>query len=112
MAHLYALQGALASRSEAALLAATKEIISTQGIKNLAMIDIADLHYDCDCSKAKNLLGWKPQHSLDKKLEQLIAWAKNNLRDFYRENNLIVPSSLEKQWSREDAQKSIGASWR
>jgi hypothetical protein len=50
-------------------------------------------------------LGWKPQHSLDKKLEQLIAWAKNNLRDFYRENNLIVPSSLEKQWSREDAQK-------
>jgi TetR/AcrR family transcriptional regulator, transcriptional repressor of aconitase len=43
VAHLYALQGALASRSEAALLAATKEIISTQGIKNLAMIDIADL---------------------------------------------------------------------
>jgi len=33
----------MASRSEAALLAATKEIISTQGIKNLAMIDIADL---------------------------------------------------------------------
>ena len=43
MAHLYALQGAMASRSEAALIAATKEIISTQGIKNLAMIDIADL---------------------------------------------------------------------
>ena len=43
MAHLYALQGAMASRSEAALLTATKEIISTQGIKNLAMIDIADL---------------------------------------------------------------------
>ena len=43
MAHLYALQGATASRSEAALLTATKEIISTQGIKNLAMIDIADL---------------------------------------------------------------------
>ena len=33
----------MASRSEAALLTATKEIISTQGIKNLAMIDIADL---------------------------------------------------------------------
>jgi AcrR family transcriptional regulator len=33
----------MASRSEAALLSATKEIISTQGIKNLAMIDIADL---------------------------------------------------------------------
>lgn len=43
MAHLYALQGATASRSESALLTATKEIISTQGIKNLAMIDIADL---------------------------------------------------------------------
>jgi AcrR family transcriptional regulator len=43
VAHLYALQGATASRSEAALLTATKEIISTQGIKNLAMIDIADL---------------------------------------------------------------------
>ena len=43
MAHLYALQGAMASRSEAALLTATKEIIATQGIKNLAMIDIADL---------------------------------------------------------------------
>ena len=33
----------MASRSETALLAATKEIIATQGIKNLAMIDIADL---------------------------------------------------------------------
>jgi AcrR family transcriptional regulator len=33
----------VASRSEAALLTATKEIIATQGIKNLAMIDIADL---------------------------------------------------------------------
>ena len=33
----------MASRSEAALLTATKEIIATQGIKNLAMIDIADL---------------------------------------------------------------------
>ena len=43
MPHLYALQGAVASRSEAALLNATKEIIATQGIKNLAMIDIADL---------------------------------------------------------------------
>ena len=43
MAHLYALQGATASRSEAALLTATKEIISAQGIKNLAMIDIADI---------------------------------------------------------------------
>ena len=43
MPHLYALQGAVASRSEAALLTATKEIIATQGIKNLAMIDIADL---------------------------------------------------------------------
>jgi AcrR family transcriptional regulator len=43
VAHLYALQGATASRSEAALLTATKEIVSTQGIKNLAMIDIADL---------------------------------------------------------------------
>ncbi|MBM3195365.1 MAG: NAD(P)-dependent oxidoreductase [Chlamydiae bacterium] len=69
------------------------------------MIDIADLHYDCDCSKAKNLLGWRPQNSLDKKLEQLIAWAKNNLKDYYRENNLIVPRKLEKLWSREDAQK-------
>lgn len=33
----------MASRSETALLVATKEIIATQGIKNLAMIDIADL---------------------------------------------------------------------
>jgi AcrR family transcriptional regulator len=33
----------MASRSETALLSATKEIIATQGIKNLAMIDIADL---------------------------------------------------------------------
>lgn len=32
-------------------------------------------------------------------------WAKNNKQDFYRENNLIVPHSLEKEWSRLDAQK-------
>jgi len=69
------------------------------------MIDIADLHYDCDCSKSKTFLGWKPQNSLDKKLEQMISWAKTNKRDFYRENNLIVPKYLEREWSKEDAQK-------
>jgi hypothetical protein len=31
----------MASRSEAALLTATKEIIATQGIKNLAFFDFA-----------------------------------------------------------------------
>jgi hypothetical protein len=35
----------------------------------------------------------------------MIAWAKNNKRDFYRENNLIVPKHLEREWSKEDAQK-------
>lgn len=69
------------------------------------MIDIADLHYDCDCSKAKTLLGWRAEHSLDKNLESLVMWAKNNKQDFYKENNLIVPHSLEKEWSRLDAQK-------
>ncbi len=70
------------------------------------MIDIADLHYDIDTSKAQMLLGWSPEHSLDKNLETLIAWAKNNKREFYLANALVAPRKLEKEWSRYDAQKN------
>jgi hypothetical protein len=69
------------------------------------MIDIADLHYDVDISRAKKLLGWEPKKSLDKNLETLVAWAKENKQEFYKENGLIVPKKLEKEWGRQDAQK-------
>ena len=52
------------------------------------MIDIADDHYELDSSKAKQLLHWKPQHSLRQTLPKMIANLKANPEKFYKQNKL------------------------
>lgn len=52
------------------------------------MIDLADDHYDLDVSRAREVLGWQPRHSL---LETLPQMARNLLDDpprFYEVNEL------------------------
>jgi nucleoside-diphosphate-sugar epimerase len=52
------------------------------------MIDLADDHFEMDSSKAKNLLGWKPKHSLRKTLPKMVENLKANPKKFYKVNNL------------------------
>lgn len=66
------------------------------------MIDIADLHYELDMSKAKKLLGWSCKHSLDKELNRFIEAIKHDTRKFYQSNQLLVPRKLAKAWEKDD----------
>lgn len=52
------------------------------------MVDLADDHLDIDSSKAQQILGWKPQHSLRQTLPEMIARLKADPEKFYKENNL------------------------
>lgn len=61
------------------------------------MIDRADQHFELDISRAKDLLGWEPQHSLLAILPDMIENLKENPRKWYEENNLDMPSELEEE---------------
>jgi len=61
------------------------------------MIDRADDHYELDITRAKNLLDWRPNHSLLETLPLMIKKLKENPEDWYKENNLKIPSKLEKE---------------
>jgi UDP-glucose 4-epimerase len=60
------------------------------------MIDRADDHYELDISRAKKLLGWEPKHSLMGTLPVMIKKLKKNPVKWYRDNNLEMPSGMEK----------------
>jgi nucleoside-diphosphate-sugar epimerase len=52
------------------------------------MIDMADDHMEIDISRAKNMLGWRPQHRLKNTLPEIIHTLKNNPEKWYKENKL------------------------
>jgi nucleoside-diphosphate-sugar epimerase len=52
------------------------------------MIDIADDHYELDCSLAKKWLGWNLKHSLDQTLPKMIEGLKQDPTRWYRNNQL------------------------
>ena len=52
------------------------------------MIDRANDHYALDVSRAKELLGWVPHHTLRKSIPPMVAALKADDLGFYRENGL------------------------
>ncbi len=52
------------------------------------MVDLADDHLEMDSSKAEQVLGWKPQHSLRNTLPKMIANLRADPGKFYKENKL------------------------
>ena len=52
------------------------------------MIDLADDNYCLDCSKAKRLLGWRPNHFVGDTLPIMINALKANPEAWYKENGL------------------------
>jgi nucleoside-diphosphate-sugar epimerase len=59
------------------------------------MIDLADEHYEVDISRARNLLGWRPQHALRETLPEMIAELKADPHGWYEANKLTAPDDLE-----------------
>ena len=52
------------------------------------MVDLADDHAEIDITRAKNLLGWQPKHSLRETLPKMIAFLKDDPKAFYKVNKL------------------------
>lgn len=52
------------------------------------MIDLADDHYELDVSKAKQLIGWQPKHSLRESLPKMTLALKKNPTEWYRVHGL------------------------
>ena len=52
------------------------------------MIDLADDHYEVDITRARQLLGWEPKHSLRATLPKMVAALKADPEAFYCENKL------------------------
>jgi UDP-glucose 4-epimerase len=52
------------------------------------MIDLADDHYELDVSRARELLGWQPRHSLRETLPAMVRSLLDDPARFYEENEL------------------------
>lgn len=55
------------------------------------MVDLADDHYALDISRARQVLGWKPKHSLRETLPKMVAALKRDPAKFYKQNKLGEP---------------------
>lgn len=53
------------------------------------MIPLSDDNYTLDVSKAKQVLGWAPKHSLDETLPKMVQDLKSDEAGWYRRNNLV-----------------------
>jgi nucleoside-diphosphate-sugar epimerase/uncharacterized membrane protein len=52
------------------------------------MIENSDDHYEIDVSRARELLGWQPRHSLGETLPEMIRRLKADPTDWYEKNKL------------------------
>jgi nucleoside-diphosphate-sugar epimerase len=55
------------------------------------MVDMASDHYELDITKAKELLGWEPKHSLRDTLPALVKSLKSEPLGWYERNGLTPP---------------------
>lgn len=58
------------------------------------MIDRANDHYALDITRARQVLGWQPKHSLRETLPKMVAALKADPLGFYREHELQPPDDL------------------
>ena len=55
------------------------------------MVDLADDHYALDISRAQEVLGWQPRHSLRDTLPKMVEALKRDPKKFYKQNKLGEP---------------------
>jgi nucleoside-diphosphate-sugar epimerase/uncharacterized membrane protein len=59
------------------------------------MVEMADDHYALDISRAREYLGWEPQHSLDDTLPKIVESLKADPLGWYERNGVAPPPWLE-----------------
>ncbi len=59
------------------------------------MVELADEHYELDISRAQALLGWRPEHSLRRSLQTMVARLRGDPPAWYKRNKLPLPLWLE-----------------
>jgi nucleoside-diphosphate-sugar epimerase/uncharacterized membrane protein len=64
------------------------------------MIDLASDHYELDCRRAHEMLGWRPKHNLYDGLEDIIAHLKEDPAGWYRANGINPPHWLDPKSTR------------
>ena len=60
------------------------------------MIDLAQDTMELDITRARTMLGWKPQHSLRDTLPKMVSKLKADPFTWYHENELKLPRRLRK----------------
>ena len=60
------------------------------------MVAMADDHYALDIRRARELLGWEPQHRLKDELPRLVAALKNDPAGWYETNGVTPPIWISK----------------
>ncbi|HEY0964034.1 MAG TPA: vitamin K epoxide reductase family protein [Pseudomonadales bacterium] len=65
------------------------------------MIDLASDHYALDISRARQLLGWQPRHSIRATLPKMIAALKRDPVSWYTKNKIPLPPWMESAQERE-----------
>ncbi len=58
------------------------------------MVDLADDHYELDISRAQELLGWKPKHSLMSTVNKMMDALQADPEDWYRRQGLAAPPAV------------------
>ena len=58
------------------------------------MVDLADMHYPVEIARARERLGWEPQHRLRDTLSKMVGTLKAHPRQWYEINQLTLPASL------------------
>ncbi|MGK7755344.1 MULTISPECIES: vitamin K epoxide reductase family protein [unclassified Roseovarius] len=66
------------------------------------MIRMADDHYELDITRAEDLLGWTPKHSLREELPAMIAALKEDPAGWYDANGLTKPHWLQAAGDRDN----------
>jgi nucleoside-diphosphate-sugar epimerase len=58
------------------------------------MIDLADDHYELDISRARELLGWRPQHRLLDTLPRMVEALRRDPAAWYQRHDLELPAGM------------------
>lgn len=64
------------------------------------MVDLADAHYPVAIERAREGLGWEPQHRLRDTLAEMIRRLKRDPRQWYQKNDLPLPKEEKEQQTR------------
>ena len=73
------------------------------------MIDMASDHYALDVSRARELLGWEPRHSIRTTLPSIVAALKHDPLAWYAANKLTPPAWLETAAEQSDSPEALRA---